>query len=399
MLKYLLTACMGALLLALCSSHAVAKSSEPEPNGIQAGGFVMHPGADASIGYDVRDTQGEDDGLAQIGVHFRTKLADEKLHSWDNNVAFNWRQYWGLGNADPDGGYDVKVSSVADIFKTRFFRIAPSVSYAFLNEPEDDNLRADFKNHHVIAGAAFYIQPSAGAVFSQRLGYQFNGRFYSEHSDVSNMENKVDSVTRWNFLPQSSMALEIDFRAINYLEDNKHAIGIASEDSQNASSYPIRIKYSLQGLLFARLSYILGLGYAYENYDNGLKEHLFIMNARLRYDFTSNSGLYVEYKKDFDNIVYGDYYKYHRVILGLDALWFEHLQTDLNVGYGNFDYRTKSDNASRIDNLITAQANIYYHFFPGLKLGVEYRLRDNLSDVDYVKYCRHLFTLNFAYEY
>jgi hypothetical protein len=213
------------------------------------------------------------------------------------------------------------------------------------------------------------------------------------------MENKVDSVTRWNFLPQSSMALEIDFRAINYLEDNKHAIGIASEDSQNASSYPIRIKYSLQGLLFARLSYILGLGYAYENYDNGLKEHLFIMNARLRYDFTSNSGLYVEYKKDFDNIVYGDYYKYHRVILGLDALWFEHLQTDLNVGYGNFDYRTKSDNASRIDNLITAQANIYYHFFPGLKLGVEYRLRDNLSDVDYVEYCRHLITLNFAYEY
>ena len=388
------------LLLAFMGSSIVeAKSKEPESDGLQAGGFVMHPGADVAIAYDGRDKIGSDDGFVDVGVHFNTHLADETTKSWTNQLSFKWRQFWGLGEANADGGPEVNVSTNADLFKLSMFRIAPSASYTYFSDPEDDNLRRDFEHHSAKAGVGLYIQPGAGAIFSQRIGYQFSGRFYTEHSDVSHLVHRVDSVTRWNFLPQTSMSLLVDFRAITYLDDDRNVSpSIDEEDTHNSSSYPIRVKYSLQGLMLARMSYVLGLGYAYENYDNGLKEHMFIMNARLRYDFSSNAGIYLEYKKDFDNVIYGDYYKLHRVTLGFDGLWFDHLQTDFKLGYGNFNFRSESD-SSRRDNMIIAEAKIFYHFFPGMKLGLEYNLRYNTSDIDSAGYAKNMAILSFAYEY
>ena len=174
--------------------------------------------------------------------------------------------------------------------------------------------------------------------------------------------------------------------------------GVPGASGDNASSYPLRIKYSLQGLLLERLSYGLGLGYAYVYYDNKNTEHMFIMNARLAYSFQKDVNLSLEYKKDFNNVVYGDYYKLHQVSLRFDALWFEHLQTKAEVGFGAFDYRTL-EAASRNDYLLTARADIYYHFFPGLKLGLEYRLRYNTSDADDADYVKNLVSLNLSYTY
>ncbi len=386
-------------MAALCSNVAQAKPKEPESNGIQVGNFVMHPGANVAIAYDGRGADENSDGLIDLGVHFNTHLADVIKHDWTNAVSFNWRQFWGIGDADPNGGPVVDISSKADLFKKNMFRFTPSVSYTFSDEPEDDNLRKDFKNHQLKAGVGFYIQPSGGAVFSQRIGYQFTGHFYSDRADASYIVNSVDSVTRWNFLPQSSMALNIDFRAITYLEDERVVVDNAmGTDTSNYSSFPIRITYSLQGLLLSRLSYILGLGYAYENYENGNKEHMFIMNARLRYDFTDNVGLFLEYRKDFDNIVYGDYYKLHRVDFGFEALWFDHLMTNLDVGFGAFEFKSL-EQAERSDYLLSGQAKIYYHFIPGVKLGLEYRLRYNMSNTSGADYFKQMVTLNFAYEY
>lgn len=377
---------------------AQAKNVDPEAKGIQAGGFVMHPGAKLSLGYNTRGSQGSDDGLVDIGVHFRTRMADDKKYAWDNNISFKWRQFWGLGDADSNGGPDVLLSSQADLLKENIFRIAPHVSYSYVNDPEDDNLRKDYENHRVKAGVGLYIQPGGGKIFSQRIGYKFNGQFYTEHSDVSHVVNTIDSVTRWNFFPNTSMSLTVDFRVISYLEDDARLAGGDAPESSNSSSYPVRIKYGLQGLLLARLSYTLGLGYAYENYDNGMKEHMFIMNARLRYDFNEHNGIYLEYKKDFDNVIYGDYYKFHRVTLGYDACFAEHLTLNLEGGFGAFDFRNFSE-VKRADYLVTASAGIYYHFIAGVKLGLDYRLRYNMSDADDSDYVKNYITLNFAYEY
>lgn len=400
MLRNYLAFCTTALLIiAGCSSIAQAKPKEPEAQGFQAGNFILHPGVDIAAAYDVRGSRGFDDGFVDLGAHLKTRLADEKYHSWDNNISFNWRQFWGIGDAKAVGGPNVYVTSSADLFKESFFRIAPSVSYTYEDEPEDDYLRKDYEHHRVRAGVNMFLQPGGGAIFSQKIGYKFYGTFYSDYSDGSNITNRVDSVTRWNFLPQSSMALIIDFRAISYLEDEHRLVGVGGvHDTTNYSSFPVRVSYSLQGLLFARFSYVLGLGYAYENHTNSNNEHMFIMNARLRYDFTERVSLFVEYRKDFDNITFGDYYKLHRVNLGFDALWADHLWTKLGASFGAFDFRTLAQNP-RDDYLITLDAAIYYHFLPGLKLGLDYRLRDNLSDYSGSDYVKHLILLNFSYEY
>lgn len=385
-------------VLMLCAAWAQAKDSAPESRGILAGGFVLHPGAELGLAYDGRGSQGNDDGFVDIGVFFKTRLENEDLRSWNNEVSLKWRQYWGVGDADPNGGLEARVSTSADLFKKSLFRLAPSASYQFLNDPEDDNLRVDFENHTVNAGVNFFIQPGEGAVFSQQIGYHLSGRLYTERSEVSNLTHRIESVTRWSFLPQSSMALTLGTDITQYLEETREGTGVPGASGDNANAYPFRIKYSLQGLLLERLSYVLGLGYAYVYYDNKNTEHMFIMNARLAYSFQKDVNLSLEYKKDFNNVVYGDYYKLHQVSLRFDALWFEHLQTKAEVGFGAFDYRTL-EAASRNDYLLTARADIYYHFFPGLKLGLEYRLRYNTSDADDADYVKNLVSLNLSYTY
>lgn len=387
------------LLFVLGTASAEAKPKEPEAKGIQVGNFVIHPGGDLKVAYETRDTMGYDDGYVDIGAHLNTRLADDTYNVWNNNLSIAWRQFWGIGDADPNGGLDVNLLSEADLFKKSFFRLAPSVNYTYVNDPEDDYLRRDYENHSLRAGVGMYLQPGGGAVFSQRIGYKYTGKFYTERSDVSHNEHRIDSVTRWNFLPQSSMALNIDFRYISYFDDERIvAADVSDEEKKNSSSMPLRIKYSLQGLLLARLSYVLGLGYGYEHYDNGLTEHMFVMNARLRYDFTANAGLFLEYKKDFDNVIYGDFYKLNNVTLGFQGMWFDHLQTDAEVGFGAFDFQYKSG-AARNDYLVTADVGVFYHFIPGTKLGLQYRLRYNNSDADSSSYVKNMITLNFSYEY
>ena len=392
--------CLAAVVfMAAGSNIALAKNSVPEAAGIQAGNFVIHPGVDVSAGYDMRDETVDNehsDGFVDVGVHLNTHLLDETTTKWDNSLEFKWRQFWGLGTADTSGGPNVRVSTAADIFRDRTFRIAPSASYYYVTDPEDDNLRKELDNHHVRAGVDFYIQPGAGAIFSQKFGYDLSGKLYPDRWDTSHLTHRLTSLTRWNFMPHTSMSLDVDFRIVSYIEDTHQLVKggeFTGEYAENFTSYPIRVKYDLTGLLLSRLSYDLGLGYAYQSDSGDLAEHMFIMNARLRYDFTEDVGLFVEYKKDFDNYREYDYYKYHRVTLGFNALWFEHLQTDFSVGYGFFDIQGRKDSTS---NLVNAEANIYYHFIPGFKLGAEYHLRYSTGSSDYTK---NMFILSLAYEY
>lgn len=386
------------VLLVACMNTATAKPTTPEPDGIQVGGFILHPGADVSVSYDFQTTDRygtTKDGLVDVGVHLNTKLANEETKSWDNKIGVMWEQYWGIGNQDPQGGINLNISTNADLFKKSFFRIAPSASYTYVTEPEDANLVRDYKNHNVSAGSVFTFQPGEGAIFSERIAYNFVGHFYDDRSDINNMAHRIESLTRWNFLPNTSMSLMVDFRITHFLEDERgnERDGIY----ENSTSYPVRIKYSLQGLLLARLSYILGAGYSYVYYTNGLKEHMFIMNARIKYEFTDYISLALDYRKDFENVVYGDYYKYHRVGLTFDALWFNHLQTQAELGYGGYDFITNYN--ARKDNLFSVKGVVNYYIFPGMKLGLEYKLRYNNSDLAGAGYIRHQALFNIGYEY
>ena len=397
--KRLSTFLLIPVLLVAFAGDLAAKPKEPEADGILVGGFVLHPGADVALAYDGRGSQGVDDGFIEIGAHFHTHLADEDSKAWHNKLSLGWQQFFGVGDAEPNGGLNVRILSEADLFKQGTFRVEPSFGYTYVDDPEDDNLRRDFEHHQVRARLALAFQPNGGRVFSETLSYQFRGWFYTDHSDVSHHENLVASETRWNFLPQTGMSLRAEFRYIGYIEDNASVQLVKDATAtQNLTSMPVRLKYSVQGLLFARFHAQIGLGYAYEYYENGPSEHMFIANARLRFDFNENSDIYLEYRKDFDNVVYGDYYKYHRGILGFEGLWFDHLQTELELGYGYFDFRSNRQH-DREDSLLTANALVAYHIFPGMSVGLNYRLRYNTSDTANASYVKNLVTLQFSYEY
>ena len=261
----------------------------------------MHPGAKVALAYDNVSNQNVNDGRVDVGVTFSSHLEDETTKKWDSNVSLLWQQYWGLGDAKANGSLNAVLSTSADLFKQSLFRISPSFTYQYTVNPEDDYLRQEIENHTIRAGVGATIQPGEGAIFSQKFSYNLSGKIYPDHNDISNFVHRIESVTRWNFLPHSSMALTVNFTVSHFLEDERNSM-IGKEivnSSENATGLPVRLKYSLQGLIFARMTYTLGLGYAYAYYTKG-KEHMFIMNAKLGYSFRENIDLAVEFRKDFE---------------------------------------------------------------------------------------------------
>lgn len=384
--------------LSVCQM-ADAKPKLPEPKGLEVGGVVMHPGAKVALAYDNVSNLAINDGRADVGVTFTSHLKDETTNQWDTNVALLWQQYWGIAEANADGSVNATVSTHADLLKLSLLRIAPSFAYQYMVNPEDDNLRQDFENHTIRAGIGATLQPGEGAIFSQKLSYNMSGKIYPDHGDISNFVHRIESITRWNFLPHSSMALTINFTISHFLEAERQSVvgNYVMNTSENAVGFPVRLKYSLQGLLLARMSYALGAGYAYVYYTKG-KEHMFIMNARLGYSFRENVDLAIEYRKDFDTALYGDYYKLHRVGLTFDALWFDQLRTKADIGFGSFGF-VDSAVMIRADYLTTIRGAVDYYFTPSLRLGASYQFGYNVSDVDSAQYTKHAALLNFSYEY
>jgi hypothetical protein len=382
-----------ATLLLFVVNGAKASPKGPEPEGILAGSVLIHPGAKLDIGFNSNKGHGsgdaQADGYLDAGVSLRAKLKNHPDHDWDAKTSFNWMQFFGAGDAYADYGWSVRLATNADLFKTRILRIAPLLSYSYVDQPEDENLRQDHKNHYLAGGANFTIQPGEGKIFSQKIGYTLNSFIYPSHSELTYLDHRFELLTKWNFLPVSSLTLLLDQRIIHY-------VGADSAGSdRNALGTPFRVKAGLNGLLLSSLSYSLGLGYSYALYHGSYKEHMFIMNADLGYEFTKDMRLSVGYKKDHENSSSGPFYKFHRIKLGYDALFIQRLSLSLAFTTSIIHFQPDQ----RRDLLFGISSNLYYHFFAGLKLGIDYKMRINRSEADLGSYMQHVVGLSFAYEY
>ena len=405
MKRSLFERCLCAVGVALfLASPAVAKDRTPEPKGIVTNGFILHPGADLSIGvdsYEADNVGASVDGLIDVGVHFKTRLEHEENYSWDNKLSFNWRQYWGLGLlGSTDGGASVSVSTSADLFKKSMFKLSPEASYHYSASAEDANLNSIPDNHTITVGTYGSIQPGGGSVFYERLGYHFSDTIYPDDPTLTHMEHRIESRTQWNFLPQTHMALDVDFRIIHFTESERETSYIYDDSTRtNPFGLPLRLKYSLGGLFTTRLSYDIAAGYTYIYYDPNKPVHSWLLSAKVRYDFTNNIGLQAGYKHDYETATFGDYYLFHKAEIGFDALFFDRLQTELKFAYAYNTYTVGDDNNARNDHFLTADLNLYYSFLSGLRLGVNYKLRADIADMVDCSYLRNSAYLTLSYEY
>ncbi|MCL2325126.1 MAG: hypothetical protein FWC40_01280 [Proteobacteria bacterium] len=422
--QHLCCICATTSLL-LASATAKAETLEPEPNpvqpiehifspdaidnmpehegGIWAGNFILSPGATFFIGYNSLgaedDVNSKGDGFIDIGIQLNTKLRDEDTHTWNNELHLHWEQFFGLGDESPSGKPMVLLISEADLFKENFLRVSPGLSYSYLGGHEHDEFQMDHDHHAMRLGSALTLQPKQRENFSQRFAYFFNGKIYEEFSGLSFFDHRFDTVTQWIFFPELSTALTLDFRYIHYLESERPA----SEDSistqqDNHNAMPFRATFSLGGTVFERFSYEIGAGYSYAYYGKNAKSHLFIAHASFECALTEETRIFIEYRKDHDSSLYGDFYHFHRTNFGFDALWFERLQTSASFGAGYLTFQSGST-AIRKDLFLAVQAGINYSFMPGLQLGVQYALYHNTSDVSIAEYTKHVVSLNFSYAY
>ena len=417
-----------------CVPFSVSGNPRAEkPAGIRAGGFLLHPGGDLSFGFDsyVKDLWKSSgvmdsvrDGYLEAGASFRTRLEDEVQHSWNNSFRYGYRQYFGAGAGDSDYAMNALIRSEGDIFKLSLLRGEVVGQYRYSDTPEDDFMNRSYTNHDVLAGASLYIQPGEGKVISQKFGYRFHMTLFSEFHSLSSMEHQISSLTRWNFLPFTSMTLLIDSRFFSYMKSVRDVVtsevpGSEALPSYNLDSRPLRAKYGIQGLMLSSLSFGVNAGYGYSFFVkrsgfSAPNEHYFLFDAFLKYYFTEDISIKGSYRYDF-HPYYGGLYRYHQADLEFSAEFWRHFLIDIELRYQYLAFKIQdevegSETASakptifRNDHHVGLVFEAGYRIWEGFKVSASYELRSymgrylcgGLPDPDYN---RHLALLKVIYEY
>ncbi len=102
------------------------------------------------------------------------------------------------------------------------------------------------------AGAELVFTPGAG-LFEWRLGYQFTGTIFESQSQLTNLNNQIETRGRWRFLPRTSLLYDLRVGFINY----------TNPDSSNpkTSSTPVRTLIGVNGLVTPSFALLAMVGW------------------------------------------------------------------------------------------------------------------------------------------
>jgi hypothetical protein len=112
------------------------------------------------------------------------------------------------------------------------------------------------------AGAEVIWTPGAG-LFEWRLGYQFTGTFFESLSQLSNIQNQIETRGRWRFLPRTSLVYDARFGFIDYTSPDSVTQG------GKTGSHPMRALIGVNGLVTSSFSVLAMVGWGASFYTGG----------------------------------------------------------------------------------------------------------------------------------
>jgi hypothetical protein len=218
---------------------------------------------------------------------------------------------------------------------------------------------------------------------------------------ANSMSHLLTLDSSWKWLPKTALVLQISQGYTSYL--NTNAAG-----ERKASSLPLHVMAGVRGLITAKLSVNLLVGYGNGFYDtihtSTAGAGAFTVGAELNYRPTILTSIGLGYRRDFQNAVLGDFYYVDAVYLNVGQAIAGRLGFGLTARYESRSFQniplTIDPNGpvtSRHDNYFQVGANLDYHIREWTYAGVAYMLMDNSSDyvpptmmapgqVDYVKH-------------
>ncbi len=230
---------------------------------------------------------------------------------------------------------------------------------------------------------------------------------------ATSMGNLLTLDTAWKWLPKTALTLQVSQGYISYFNTQQ---GTAVK---KPASLPLHALVGLRGLISAKLTVNLAVGYSNGFYDSGRAGPSGVRGsiagmADLTFRPTLLTTIALGYRHDFQNAILGDFYYVDAVYLNIGQAVAGRVGLGVSARYESRSFRwipvtggPAGAFTDRHDNYVQAGANLDYHMRDWTYAGVAYTLMLNDSgyepanpmDPGRVNYVKHLVfaRLGFAY--
>ena len=389
------------------------KSTGESNTGIQLGeGLLLHTGIGVEAGYDTNvfyaHTNTEGSAILRVMPYLELTNATRtgpvsRDVTYDARVGLQYRHYF--SNATdiqpyrdswmPNAGVSVGVGSggpfglgVADVFT----RIEDPPYQNQLNTATGPIVRSN--NQASIEGR---WSPGGGRLTTLLRYTNMIDILDPPYNYANSVGNTLTLDVAWKWLPKTAIFLDVQQGYIDYLDTTNTIDPMTGlvVPVKKASSFPLRATAGLRGLLTAKTSAVLSLGYVNGFYSNGSSTGGFLGSTYAELSFTVQltqlSRAVVGFRHDFLNAVISSfeyeetaYASYVQQIAG-------RLGLDLSARYAYLSYQgnfVDMAQAGRTDNFFQVGVTLDYFLRNWAYLGIGYSLLDtssNLATDDYLK--------------
>jgi len=251
--------------------------------GYRVGDFELHPGVAAEFGYDSNFFRRAPEELPVGALRLRitpsfslSTLSQQRREAaggpppsveFDAGLSATYNEFFPVSgsNAEQERMRDQRnVSGNLDLA----LKIMPGRVWS--GNIEAGVARSIMASPQGITGASFNrILPHAGAelawtpgggLFDWRLGYMFSGTFFesSSFSQISNVQNQIQTRGRWRFLPRTALMYDARFGFITY-----------TNPVEKTASHPLRARIGINGLVTSSFSVLALAGWGASFYSAG----------------------------------------------------------------------------------------------------------------------------------
>ncbi len=382
------------------------KSAVGNQGGVQVSdSSILHLGIGAETGYDTNvfysDTGAKGSGILQV-------LPFVELSNATRGGAFPSEVFYDLGATLT---YREYLSSDPLIRQQRAFMpgaygnlelghqqtVSFIVNEAFnrtVDPPYIQNSDQPITRNVNLASAGVRWAPGGGRLAGVLTYSNTLDIFDTDNLKVANsMAHLLMLDTTWKWLPKTALVLQISQGYNTYLNSQN---GVSKPNS-----FPFHVMTGLRGLITAKLTANVLVGYANGFYDLpsarsgpvGLKGHLSV-NGDLSYRPTMLTSIALGYQRDFQNAILGDFYYVDSVRFSVGQAFAGRFGLGFTARYDSRTFEniplapvtmggvTTTPTTSRHDNYWQVGANLDYHIRDWTYIGVAYTLLSNSSDYE-----------------
>jgi hypothetical protein len=386
------------------------KASGETNTGIQLSeGLLLHSGIGVEAGYDTNVFYAPNNVVGSTIVRVMPYLEltnATRTGPVSRDVTFDVRagllyRYYGSDNADvkkyrsawmPNAGASLGFTGaqVGIGFADVFSRIEdpPYVSQVNVTGPlTRDNNQASVELRY---------SPGGGRLVGLLRYTNMIDVFDNPYNYANSVSNTLTLDLSWKWLPKTAVFIDVQQGYVFYLNNNTVVNPMTGmTEAEKVSSFPLHVTVGLRGLLTAKTSAVLSIGYANGFYSSGGSTNGFLgttyADLALTIQLTQLSRAVLGFRHDFLNSVISNFAYEETAYVSYVQQIAGRLGLDLSGRYAYLSYEgnvVDPTQNGRVDNFFQVGASLDYFLRNWAYVGVGYSLLDNRSNIasdDYLK--------------